>query len=51
MALYMGGPMQMSCYAMVMNVCSARGSKHANIATKWHSVMNLAMKCAKNVLL
>ena len=26
---------------MAMNICGARGSEHAYIATKWRSVMNL----------
>ena len=37
--------------AMVMNVCGVRGSEHVYIATKWRSVMKLATKYAKNVLL
>ena len=30
------------------NVCGVCGSEHAYIATKWRSVMNLAMKYAEN---
>ena len=37
-----------SLSAMAMNVCSACGSEHAYIATKWCSVMNLATKFAEN---
>ena len=33
---------------MAMNVCGAHDSKHAYIAAKWRSVMNLAMKFAEN---
>ena len=49
----MGGPVgeSRSWYGvMAMNVRGARSSEHAHIATKWHSVMNLAKKCAENVL-
>ena len=35
--------------AMAMNIRGTHGSEHVYIATKWHSVMNLATKCLATI--
>ena len=50
----MGGSMGEShslygAMAIAMNICDAHGSEHVYIATKLHSVMNLATKCLATV--